>query len=86
MNAGKKFRTREILTFPGPLKVCPHLNETRLCEPEPCYIWNITLSPCEATRRGGCGEGTQLKKTVCFNQTGVTMLNIHHSSDDMRKL
>ncbi|CAL1528376.1 unnamed protein product, partial [Lymnaea stagnalis] len=69
---GKKFRTREILTLPGPAgNICPHLSEIRMCQPEPCFTWNITLGVCEPTTRGGCGEGTQLKKAICLNRAGV---------------
>ncbi|KAI8778137.1 thrombospondin type-1 domain-containing protein 7A, partial [Biomphalaria glabrata] len=69
---GKRFRTRVILTLPGSGgKPCPHVSETRMCEPQPCFTWNITLGPCEATVRGGCGEGTQLRKAVCLNRLGA---------------
>uniref|UniRef100_A0A2C9LDW3 Spondin-like TSP1 domain-containing protein n=1 Tax=Biomphalaria glabrata TaxID=6526 RepID=A0A2C9LDW3_BIOGL len=68
----KRFRTRVILTLPGSGgKPCPHVSETRMCEPQPCFTWNITLGPCEATVRGGCGEGTQLRKAVCLNRLGA---------------
>ncbi|BFZ22563.1 hypothetical protein BsWGS_25602 [Bradybaena similaris] len=75
---GKRFRTREILTLPGPGgKACPHLSETRVCQAEPCYTWNVTFGPCEATTRGGCGDGTQLKKAVCLNRSGVKVRDRH---------
>ncbi|XP_012942824.1 thrombospondin type-1 domain-containing protein 7A [Aplysia californica] len=69
---GQRFRTREILTLPGPGGTpCPHLSEARICDPAPCYSWNVTFGPCEPTTRGGCGDGTQTKKSVCVNRSGV---------------
>ncbi|CAG5115297.1 unnamed protein product, partial [Candidula unifasciata] len=68
---GRRFRTREVLTLPGPAgSACLHLSETQACLPQQCYTWNITMGLCEPTTRGGCGDGTQLRKAVCLNRAG----------------
>ena len=73
--AGKRHRTREILTLPGPGgRSCPHLSETQACEPESCFRWRVTYGPCEATPRGGCGQGTRQRFAECVNREEVRSL------------
>ncbi|KAK7474871.1 hypothetical protein BaRGS_00033873, partial [Batillaria attramentaria] len=70
--AGKRFRKRDILTYPGPGgKSCPHLVETQACEPDPCFKWRVTYGDCEPTTRGGCGQGTRQRFAECVDKSGT---------------
>ncbi|XP_048238540.1 thrombospondin type-1 domain-containing protein 7A-like isoform X1 [Haliotis rufescens] len=68
---GKRYRTREILTLPGPGgNPCPHLSETQSCVPKACFYWNTTLGDCEPSQRGGCGVGHRTRHSVCSDRSG----------------
>ncbi|KAK6181753.1 hypothetical protein SNE40_009543 [Patella caerulea] len=68
---GKRHRTREVLTLPGPGgNACPHLSETQACEPMACYSLNITLGECTANSRTECGPGRQPRYKTCISRTG----------------
>ncbi|GFO20406.1 thrombospondin type-1 domain-containing protein 7a [Plakobranchus ocellatus] len=68
---GQRYRTRRVLTLPGPNgQSCPHLNESRMCKPEPCFRWNITKEQCQP-HRGTCGEGSLTQSAKCINRDGM---------------
>ncbi|XP_041371854.1 thrombospondin type-1 domain-containing protein 7A-like isoform X2 [Gigantopelta aegis] len=68
---GKRHRTREVLTLPGPGgQECLHVSESQMCEPRLCFGWNLTVGDCDATQPGGCGIGHRGITAVCVNRAG----------------
>jgi hypothetical protein len=74
--AGHRYRTREVLTLSGENgEKCPHLSETQACEPEPCYLWNVTVGDCmmlNANQGQTCGIGNAYRTVACVNKFGVS--------------
>ncbi|KAK3106621.1 hypothetical protein FSP39_023848, partial [Pinctada imbricata] len=74
---GQRYRTRTVLTPPGKNgQACPHLSETQNCDPEPCYIWNITTGPCNllyGNRRERCGLGEARRAIGCVDKFGTAV-------------
>ena len=73
---GQRYRRRRVLTRPGKGgQACPHLSETQNCDPEPCYVWNITTGPCQlvyySRSRSNCGIGEARRIIGCVDQRGV---------------
>ncbi|XP_052804646.1 thrombospondin type-1 domain-containing protein 7A-like [Mya arenaria] len=76
---GQRYRTREVLALPhGGGIICPHIDETQTCDPQPCYRWNITTGQCHLlnpTISPTCGLGIAYRTLSCINKKGFTVDN-----------
>ena len=62
------------MTNSGSGERCPHLDETQMCDPQPCYHWNITVERCMLLNPNvspACGLGTAYRTLACVNKIGV---------------
>ena len=80
---GQRYRTRIILMEnSGNGDRCPHLSETQMCDPQPCYHWNITVGKCSLLNPNvspPCGLGTAYRTLACVNKLGVSFINLCHA-------
>ena len=57
---------------------CPHWSETQMCDPQPCYHWNISVEKCMLLNPNvspPCGLGTAYRTLACVNKLGVSYRN-----------